>query len=223
MSKKKFSGELALLIAIIYNSINLNLLVHGGFGISTLSSVPYVLSVAFPITSLGTWTIIIQSLTLLVMMVIARRFKIGYILSFFVAILFGYSVDLTAPLIALIPTSLPFRVLCLGVGLVGTAIGAAFFLLCKLPIQPFDLFVREVVDASNKSVHFVRMRYDGVSLTISLVVTLLFIKHLDGIGIGTVLGFLFTGKLSQIFVDFLTSRFEFTQFTKAGAFLEKIS
>lgn len=53
MNKKKFhlAGEVALLIVLLINSLGVDLMSKSGFGISTISSVPLVFNIAFPVFS----------------------------------------------------------------------------------------------------------------------------------------------------------------------------
>lgn len=221
--KKKFSSELALLIAILYNSLNLSLLVKGNFGISTLSSVPVVFSKVYTQFTLGNWTIIIQTITLIIMLLFVRKFKLGYILSFAVALFFGYFVDMWTFFLAPLPITIGFRIIYFVLGLLGTGVGAALFVQCGLPIQPFDLFVREVSKATNTSIKKTRIIYDATSLTISLSVSLLMLNRLEAIGIGTILSVFLTGNIMHYVSEVLLSKFYFKPVSKAGEFLYNIS
>lgn len=224
MTKKKhFSSELALLIAILYNSLNLSLLVKGNFGISTLSSVPVVFSKVFTNFTLGNWTIIIQSLTLVVMLFIVRKFKLGYLLSFVIALFFGFFVDMWTLFLTPLPVTIGFRIVYFIFGLTGTGIGAAFFVQCGLPIQPFDLFVREVSQSTQTSLKKTRMIYDATSLSISLTVSLLMLKRLEAIGLGTILSVFMTGNIMHHTSDILLNKYTFGPSTKIGSVLYNIS
>ena len=73
-SKLILRGEVALLLAIIINSIGVLLMLQSGSGISAISSVPYAFSEVFTKLSLGTWTYIFQGLLVITLMVLKRRF-----------------------------------------------------------------------------------------------------------------------------------------------------
>lgn len=47
---------------MVFNSFAVSLLIKADFGISAISSVPYVLSVAFPVMTNGIWNALIQCL-----------------------------------------------------------------------------------------------------------------------------------------------------------------
>ena len=91
MNKKKFhlAGEVALLIVLLINSLGVDLMSKSGFGISTISSVPLVFNIAFPVFSFGTWNYIFQTLLVITLMILKRSFCPGYLFSFVVGIGFG--------------------------------------------------------------------------------------------------------------------------------------
>ena len=94
MQKRKiFPGELALLLGLVCNSLGVSIMVKSGFGISSISSVPYAFSRIWQGLSFGVWNYVFQSALIAVLMLLVRRFKVGYVLSFFLAVCFGYMID----------------------------------------------------------------------------------------------------------------------------------
>ena len=71
MNTRKFHlpGEAALLIVLLINPLAIDLMSKSVFGISTISSVPLILSTAFPVFSFGTWNYIFQTLLVITLMV----------------------------------------------------------------------------------------------------------------------------------------------------------
>lgn len=88
MNTRKFHlpGEAALLIVLLLNPLAIDLISKSVFGISTISSVPLILSTAFPVFSFGTWNYIFQTLLVITLMVLKRSFCPGYLFSFVVGI-----------------------------------------------------------------------------------------------------------------------------------------
>lgn len=88
MNTRKFHlpGEAALLIVLLINPLAIDLMSKNVFGISTISSVPLILSTAFPVFSFGTWNYIFQTLLVITLMVLKRSFCPGYLFSFVVGI-----------------------------------------------------------------------------------------------------------------------------------------
>ena len=111
MNKKKFhlAGEVALLIVLLINSLGVDLMSKSGFGISTISSVPLVFNIAFPVFSFGTWNYIFQTLLVITLMILKRSFCPGYLFSFVVGIGFGKMIDVHNAWIQALPNSLPLH------------------------------------------------------------------------------------------------------------------
>ena len=88
MNTRKFHlpGEAALLIVLLINHLAIDLMSKSVFGISTISSVPLILSTAFPVFSFGTWNYIFQTLLVITLMVLKRSFCPGYLFPFVVGI-----------------------------------------------------------------------------------------------------------------------------------------
>lgn len=88
MNTRKFHlpGEAPLLIVLLINPLAIDLMSKSVFGISTISSVPLILSTAFPVFSFGTWNYIFQTLLVITLMVLKRSFCPGYLFSFVVGI-----------------------------------------------------------------------------------------------------------------------------------------
>ena len=96
MNTKKIhlAGEAALIIVLLINSLGVDLMSKSGFGISTISSVPLVFNIAFPVLSFGTWNYIFQTLLVITLMILKRSFCTGYLFSFVVGIGFGKMIDI---------------------------------------------------------------------------------------------------------------------------------
>ena len=93
-SKLTIRGELTLIVIVIINSLGVVLMLHSGSGISAISSVPYAFSEVFPKLTLGTWTYLFQSLLILTLMVLRKKFIPEYLFSFVIGFFFGKMVDI---------------------------------------------------------------------------------------------------------------------------------
>ena len=67
------SGELALVLVVVMNSLGVVLMLYSGSGISAISSVPYAFSEVIKNISLGTFTYIFQTLLVLVLMILRKN------------------------------------------------------------------------------------------------------------------------------------------------------
>lgn len=86
-------GELVLPVIVVMNSFGVVLMLYSGTGISAISSMTYALSEVLPVFSLGTWTYIFQSMLVLSLMILRKRFVPQYLLSFGVGFAFGLMMD----------------------------------------------------------------------------------------------------------------------------------
>ena len=91
----KLKRYLLFFVGLFINALGVSLITKASLGTSPISSIPYVLSLKFPLT-LGNFTIIFSILLILLQILILRKnFKIENILQIPVSIAFGYFIDLT--------------------------------------------------------------------------------------------------------------------------------
>lgn len=204
-----FRGELALAIAVVINSFGVVLMLYSGAGISAISSVPYAFSEVLSFFSLGTWTYIVQAALILTLMVLRRRFVLSYLFSFAVGFVFSELLDLHELWIHVLPAGLGWRVAYFVISYLLISLGIALSNRCGLPIVPTDLFPRELSQITKISYPKIKISYDAICLVVTAAMTVLFLGHLQGLGIGTVLAALTMGKVIGIMGGWLDRHFVF--------------
>ncbi len=204
-------GEPALLLAVVINSFGVVLMLYSGSGISAISSVPFAMSEVLPALTLGTWTYIFQGLLVLSLMVMRRRFVPSYLFSFVVGFVFGEMIDVHELWIGILPTALSWRVLYFIVSYLLISFGIAVSNRCLLPIIPTDLFPREVAEITGAGYPKVKIIFDVSCLAMTAATTLIFLGHLDGLGIGTILAAFTMGKAVGIIGDWLDGHVQFVR------------
>lgn len=209
-------GELALLLAVIINSFGVVLMLYSGAGISAISSVPFAFSEVLPALSLGTWTYIFQGLLVLSLMLLRRRFVAQYLGSFVVGFVFGELLDVHELWIGILPTGLWWRVLYFAVSYALIAFGIALSNRCRLPIIPTDLFPRELASILGVGYPKVKIIFDVTCLAVTAGMTLVFLGHLEGLGIGTIIAAFTTGKAVGLVGERLDRRLRFVSFLSRG-------
>lgn len=203
-----FHGELALVVAVLINSLGVVMMLDSGSGISAISSVPYAFNRVLPVLTLGTWTYIFQGALILWLMIQRKRFMISYLLSFVVGFCFSEMLDVYE-LFLPVPSGLAVRVVYFVVSYILISIGIALSNRCGLPIVPTDLFPRELAQITKINYPKVKISFDAICLLVTAGMTLLFLGHLQGIGIGTVLAALTMGKVIGIMGNWLDRHFVF--------------
>jgi uncharacterized membrane protein YczE len=207
--KPLFRGELALAIAVVINSFGVVLMLYSGAGISAISSVPYAFSEVLTFFSLGTWTYLFQAALILSLMVLRRRFVVSYLFSFAVGFVFSELLDLYELWIGILPSDLGWCVVYFVISYLLICIGIALSNRCKLPIVPTDLFPRELAQITKIRYPRIKIAFDATCLIVTAVMTVLFLGHLEGLGIGTVLAALTMGKVIGIIGSWLDRHFVF--------------
>lgn len=214
MTKEKtlFRGEIALVTAVMINSLGVVLMLYSSAGISAISSVPYAFSQVFPFLSLGTWTYIFQGLLVLSLMIMRRKFVPSYLFSFVVGFVFGELLDLHELWIGVLPDSLPWRIVWFVLSYCLISIGIALSNRCGLPIVPTDLFPRELSDITKVGYPKIKISFDVSCLVITAALTFFGLGHIEGLGIGTIAAAFTMGKAVELCGDFLDNRFCFENF-----------
>ncbi len=191
---KTISGELALLVAVMINSFGVVLMLYSKAGISAISSVPYAFSLAWSKLSLGTWTYLFQATLIISLMVMRKRFVLNYLFSFAVGFVFSEFLDLHELWITVLPTGLVWQILYFVISYVMICFGIAISNRCGLPIVPTDLFPRELAQITKVGYPKIKIGFDVICLAVTACLTVIFLGHLEGLGIGTILAAFTMGK-----------------------------
>ena len=207
-----FHGEVALVIAVIINSFGVVLMLYSGAGISAISSVPFAFSEVLSFLSLGTWTYLFQALLVTSLMILRRRFVVSYLFSFVVGFVFGELLDVHELWVSILPNGLFWCVLYFVISYFLISFGIALSNRCRLPIIPTDLFPRELAQIINVSYPRIKISFDVSCLAITAGMTFLFLGHLKGLGIGTILAAFTMGKVVGILGGWLDHRVQFVSF-----------
>ena len=215
MNTKKFhlSGEVALLIVLLINSLGVDLMSKSGFGISTISSVPLIFSTAFPVFSFGTWNYMFQTMLVLTLMVLKRSFCPGYLFSFVVGIGFGKMIDVHNAWVTMLPSLLPLNVVYFFTGFLLMCFGICLANNCLLPIVPTDIFPRDLSELLHKKYNRIKTTFDLTCLTTTALLSLLILHQLYGIGIGTFFCAFMTGRTVALVQKFIGNHVEFYRLT----------
>lgn len=208
-TKKVFWGELAFLAGITILSMGITLMIKSDFGITPVASLPFVLSKIITLLSFGTWNYLLQIVSIIILVALTRNIKTGYYLSLFIVIGFGYMLDLFEYLSVYLPVNLPLQVVYYILGFLGVAFGVGMLIKSCMPILPFDAFVRDISIHFDLSVKFVKTCFDLSCVVLAILFGMIFLGNIEGIGLGTLICALLTGKFVAIFTQRLDKRFYF--------------
>ena len=208
-SRHVLRGEAALVLAVCINSFGVVLMLYSGSGISAISSVPFAFSQVLPQVTLGTWTYMFQGLLVLSLMVLRKKFVPQYLFSFVVGFVFGELLDVHELWINALPKGLGWQVGYFVVSYLLISFGIALSNRCRLPIVPTDLFPRELEQITGISYPKIKITFDVLCLAVTAGMTLVFLGHLKGVGIGTILAAFTMGKVVGLMGQWMDRHFTF--------------
>lgn len=209
MKKPVFYSEIAWLIGICLVAWGTALTAWADFGISMVVAPAYVLHLAMANIwdwfSFGIGEYVLQAIVLILMMILLRKIKLQYFLSFVVAIFYGFILDLGMTVTgSLLPegADVALRVAVYVAGDLAVCFGIAMILRSYLPPEVYEMFVKEVTRIGHFKISTVKTLYDCGSLLVAVLMSMALLGKIEGVGIATVIcafinGFLI-GKNGQL-------------------------
>lgn len=196
----KAKRYLIFLVGLFINALGVSLVTKANLGTSPISSIPYVLSLNFPLT-LGNFTIIFSILLILLQILILRKnFKIENILQIPVSIAFGYFIDLTMYLLVwLAPQNYAVKLLALLAGCIVLGFGVYMEVLADVVMLPGESFVRAIVQTWHTNFGTTKILFDSSMTVIAGVLSFLFFGKLNGVREGTIIAALLVGFIARLF------------------------
>lgn len=186
------------LSGLLVMSFGIAFTVRSNLGVSPISSVPYLLSLRFPL-SFGAFTFIMQVIYVIAQVFIyGKGFPRSLFYQLAVGPVFGLFVDfaniISAPLE---PESYVWRLATLILGCFLTAVGIYLQLLPAVIINPGEGIVRALTWRINKPFGSVKMAFDFVLMAIALVMSLLFFGKVISLREGSIVSAFLVGWFTR--------------------------
>lgn len=196
----KCKRYLLFLVGLFINALGVSLVTKASLGTSPISSIPYVLSLNFPLT-LGNFTILFSILLILLQLLILRKnFKWENILQIPVSIAFGYFIDLTMYLFFWVnPQNYVVKLLALLAGCIVLGFGVYMEVLADVVMLPGESFVRAIVQTWNTNFGTTKILFDSSMTVIAGVLSFFFFGKLNGVREGTIIAALLVGFIARLF------------------------
>lgn len=167
-------------------------------GTSPISSVPYVTSIISGL-SVGTTTIIVNSVFILAQIIILRKkYELFQLLQFPGVMLFGFMIDVAESALSGITVSNYFQqwVLCI-IGILLVAFGVSMEVTAKLITTPGEGLVIAVCKVAPVKFSNMKVIFDLSMVIISVALSFIFLGKLDGVREGTVAAAIFVGLITK--------------------------
>ena len=146
------------------------------------------------------------------LMILRKKFVPTYLFSFVVGFAFSKMLDVYKTALAGLPMGLGYQICYFIVSYVVLCIGIALSNRCGLPIIPTDLFPRETAEILKVPYSRVKITFDVTCLAVTAGLTFLFLGHIKGLGIGTILAAFTMGKVIGLIGNVLDRHFRFVSF-----------
>lgn len=227
MKKKTFYTELAYVFGMLTLPFGAALMTVADFGLSMIVAPAYLLHCklhqSYGFFSFGMAEYTFQAVLLGVMVVVIRKFRATYLLSFLTAFLYGLLLDAYLALLGNIQWDETYmRVGAYLIGLMFTVIGVALFFRTYISPEVYELLVKEVSSKFGIPLSVFKTFYDCGSLILSVVLSFAFFGfgHFEGIGWGTLFCALVNGRLISLADKLLGKVFEFKDGLNGRRFFE---
>ncbi|MDD4777285.1 MAG: cytidylate kinase family protein [Fermentimonas sp.] len=202
MKKDKIGLRILLLLAgifIIGHGVALS--IRSDLGTSPISSIPYVLNLIIPNVTVGTFTIIINALLVLIQVIILKKKSgIDQLLQIPLLIFFGLSVDFNLYLTAsLLPPNYFWQIMTIIVSCFVMAFGIFIELKANvgyLPGEGITLVVSETYDFNFGKT---KVGIDTTFVVLAVVLAFVFHGKLEGVREGTIMAALFVGAITNFY------------------------
>ncbi len=212
--KKTFYSELAFVFGILFLALGTAFMERADFGMSMVVAPAYVLhlkiSETFSFFTFGMAEYTFQALIIILMIIVLRKFKWSYLLSFVTAVIYGFTLDGCIWLIGLIGwEGMASRIFFYVMGMIVCAVGVAFLFKTYIPPEAYELFVKEVSSRFGFKIGRVKTVYDCCSCALAVALSFIFFGHLEGVWWGTVICALVNGTLIGLISKLFDRCFEF--------------
>lgn len=226
MRKMQKTSELLWVMGILFVALGVSICSKADLGVSMLAALAFVIYDAvapfWSGFSVGVAEYLMQGMVLAVLCVVVRRFNWRYLLTFAVAVVYGYTMNMFLWLLRDVSFGAVWlRWVMLIVGDTITAFGVACFFRTYLPLQVHELFVAEIVARFGLNLNKTKWLFDLSFLGLSLFLALTLFgdaKTFDwssiaetsfhSIGLGTLLTTAINSPLIAVMGKFLDRVFE---------------
>lgn len=189
-----------MLIGLIINALGLAVFVHLDLGVSPISTLPYALSQAFPIFTLGTYSILQHIVFFILIVLLLRRdFRPFQLLLLPCSFVFGYFVDFWNLFLNWLTLDSYFlRLLLLVLGCIVVSIGFSMVYTSGVALEANTALVNALVLRTGKSYGMLKTISDLTIIVLAAIVSLIFLHTIVGIREGTVISALLIGPIAGI-------------------------
>jgi len=206
MSRKEvFRRYIVFILGLFFAGIGVAFTKHSYLGVSPISSVANVMSIQFPIMTLGSWLIVWNCVLIVAQIAILRHnFKLYQLLQIPLSFLFGWFTDFGMWIVSWIPVSnylTKFVMLLLGIAVL--SFGISLSVIANVIMNSGEALVKAISDTIHKEFGDVKVAFDVTCVVMAVLLSVIFFHgKIVGTREGTILSALLTGFV----VKFITKK-----------------
>lgn len=185
---------------LLVNSFGIAFITKAAMGTSPISSLPYVLSLQFPLT-FGQFTFIVNMFFIAGQLFLLKKsFQPIQFFQIAVNVIFSFCIDVSMNLLSwLQPSQLVPQLASLTAGCMILAFGICIEVAPKVLMVPGEGMVSAITHTSGQKFGTVKVLFDVTLVLMALFLSFLFFHRLNGLGLGTILSALLVGKFVNLF------------------------
>ncbi len=199
-------------------SMGIALSTKAGLGVTPVSSIPFTLSIATPLT-LGNITIIIQLIYIACEIAILRKeFKPYNLLQFLVVFVFGYFTDFSVWLIrGIVPGNYIAQWICCIAAMFVISFGIKMEVTAGVMMLPVDALMALISRKWKIDFGKVKVTFDSSQVVVAVVCSLILMHRIEGVREGTVAAAIFVGMIIKFYTKHLAGFYQAIGLTPIAA------
>jgi uncharacterized membrane protein YczE/cytidylate kinase len=201
MTRKELLKRYTLfIIGLFINALGVSFITRASLGTSPISSMPYTLSMGFPLT-MGEFTFLLNIVLIIGQIIILKKeFQKIQLIQIPVSILFGYFIDLTMSLLSFIhPTNYILKISSLLFGCAILGFGVSIEVIANVVMLSGEAFVKAIATKFKREFGTTKICFD-VTLTIcACIISMIMFNRIAGVREGTVIAALIVGLIAKFF------------------------
>lgn len=202
MKKKELIKRyLVFLPGLLLNAFGVAFVTRSQLGASPIASIPFALSLAMPLLTMGNYVIIFNVLLVVFQWLILKKnaVKTELLVQVVLAFCFGYFTDFSLWILKdFVPSAYPLRILSLLIGCCILGLGVYFELVGNVAMLPGNAFPKAIATVTGKKYGTIRVITD-ISMTItSGVISLIACGQLSSVREGTIIAAFLVGNIVNI-------------------------
>lgn len=190
-------------LSLLVNSLGVVLITKSGLGTSSISTVPYVLSLYFPL-SFGAITFLMNVAFILFQYLLLGKkgFPPVQWCQLLINIIFSPAIDFWMYVFSgLVDLSLPAGLLCVVLGSLVLAFGICLEVACQLLLVPGEGIVKAIAQILGWRLGSTKAAFDASLVLVSSILSNVFggLGTFTGLGLGTLVSALLVGRFVNLF------------------------